>query len=94
MIKNQAGQEARKRKVGGEVQVHHDPDPVQDHGIANLNVVVDHDRGQDRDHHHLHRRDLKNEVDIENKLLKYRQFSLGWDCFFSPGVLKVDLDLV
>ena len=74
MIKNQAGLEARKRKVGGEVQVHHDPDPVQDHGIANLNVVVDHDRGQDRDHHHLHQNDLRNEVDIENKSI-YRQFS-------------------
>ena len=65
MIKNLAGQEARKRKAGGEVQVHHDPDPVQDHGIANLNVVVDHDRGRD----HLLRNDLKNVVDIENKLI-------------------------
>ena len=73
VIKNQAGLEARKRKVGGEVQVRLDPDPVQDHGIVNLNVVVDHDRGQDRDHHLLRRKDLKNEVDIENKILN-RQF--------------------
>ena len=51
VIKNQAGQEARRRKVvNEEVQVHPDPVQDQDHGIVNLNVVVDHDRGQGRDH--------------------------------------------
>ena len=72
VIKSQAGQEARKRKVGnGEVQVHPDPVQDQDHGIVNLNVVVDLDRGQGRDHLLLrHRKDLKSEVDIEKLTIK------------------------
>ena len=67
VIKTQ-GQEARKRKVDGEVQVHRDrvQDPGPDRAIGNLSVAADHDRvpGQD----HLLRKDLRNVVDIENKL--------------------------